>query len=74
MSASAALLPPNPFLGIGIDLSPRAFAYDEAFAEAFLAAVAEPETIPAFLSNPRREYLQATELMGILEVLSGAQP
>ena len=73
MSASAALLPPSPFLAMDLELSPRVFQYDNAFADAFLAAVAEPEAIPIFLSSPRPEYLRATtELMGVLEALGAS--
>jgi hypothetical protein len=51
---SATPLPPSPFLGIA---ETRDFAYDDAFAEAFLAAIAEPA--PAFLRAPSADYLRA---------------
>jgi hypothetical protein len=72
MSDSAALLPASPFLNMDLELSPRVFKYDDAFAADFLAAIEEPETIPAFLSDPRPEYLRATELMDILQVLGAS--
>lgn len=47
-------LPRSPFLDIG----PREFVYDQAFVDAFMAAIAEP--MPDFLTRPSSDYLRAT--------------
>jgi hypothetical protein len=60
-------------MGTPLPLSPFITAPDNRFVldeDKFLADIEEP---PAFLRAPRREYLQATELMPLLEILAGHQ-
>jgi hypothetical protein len=55
---------PNPFceLSQSTDAFPRGFDPNKFFAEI--------EPAPKFLSNPSPEYLQAAEIMPLLEVLA----
>lgn len=55
-----SILPPSPFLN-----PDERFVLDE---EAFLLAI---EPAPAFLATPRSEYLAATQIRPIVDVLAG---
>jgi hypothetical protein len=56
---------PNPFAPDMPADEPSRFVLDEI---AFMEAVEQP---PAFLADPRPEYLAATDLIPVLAVLAG---
>jgi hypothetical protein len=56
---------PNPWVAAQDADEPSRFVLDEG---AFMDAIEQP---PVFLSDPRPEYLAATDLIPVLAVLAG---
>jgi len=57
----------------GLPLSPFIYEPDKRFVldeDRFMNDIV-PESLPAFLDSPRREYLDAIQLRPIVEVLAG---
>lgn len=60
-----AKLPPSPFI------DPDHNRWDELYNEDDLWKAIFDDPLPAFISDPSREYMAATEIRPIVDVLAG---
>lgn len=63
----------NPWMGIAPQCTPdpEKSRWDDLYDEDEIFRIIFDEPLPAFISAPSPEYLRATEIRSILEVLGG---